>query len=150
MSDSNYVATPVETGIKLSRYEECKLIDPTYFKSLIGSLRYLTCTRPDILFGVGLVSCFIESLTATHFNEVKRILRYIKGTFDYGLFYSSSECFKLEGYCYSDWAGDIDDRKSTIGFVFFISDIAFTCTIVTLSTCEVEYVAATSAVMLYS
>lgn len=144
-------ATPVEMGIKLMRYEEGELIDPTYFKSMIGSLRYLTCIRPDILFGVGLVSRFIESLTATHFKAVKRNLRDIKGTFDYRLFYSSSKCFKLEGYCDSDWAGDRDDRKSTTGFVFFISDTAFTWSskkqpIVTLSTCEAEYVAATSAV----
>ncbi|CAH9069840.1 unnamed protein product [Cuscuta europaea] len=151
MEDSKPVSTPVESGLKLSRYDKGKLIDPTYFKSLVGSLRYLTCTRPDILFGVGLVSRFMEAPTTTHLKAGKRILRYLKGTTEYGLFYSSYDEFKLVGYSDSDWGGDIDDRKSTTGFVFYMGNTAFTWVskkqpIVTLSTCEAEYVAATSSV----
>ncbi|XP_059629556.1 secreted RxLR effector protein 161-like [Cornus florida] len=141
----------MEVGIKLSRDEDGETVDPTFFKSLVGSLRYLTCTRPDILFAVGLVSRFMERPTITHFKAAKRILRYIKGTLDFGLFYSFSNDFKLVGYCDSDWAGDLDDRKSTSGYCFFMGNTAFTwCSkkqpIVTLSTCEAEYVAATSCV----
>ncbi|KAL4011046.1 hypothetical protein IC575_028092 [Cucumis melo] len=126
MMNSKPVATPVETRTKLSKHEEGDDVDPSYFKSLVGSLRYLTCTRPDILFSVGLVSRFVESPTTTHLKVTKRILRYLKGTLDYGLFYSSSKEFKLEGYCDSDWAGDTNDQKSTSGYVFFIDNTAFT------------------------
>ena len=99
---------------------------PHFSKSLVGSLRYLTSTRPDILFAVGVVSRFMEAPTFTHMKAVKRILRYLKGTIDFELFYSPSNNFKLVGFCDSDFAGDIDDRKSTIGFVFFMGDCAFT------------------------
>lgn len=121
------------------------------FKSLVGSLGYLTCTRPDILYGVGLVSRYMESPTTTHFKAVKRILRYVKGTIDFGLLYPSSNEFKLVGYSDSDCGGDVDDRKSTTGFVFYLGSSAFTWSskkqpIVTLSTCEAEYVTATSSV----
>ncbi|KAA0051914.1 putative copia-type polyprotein [Cucumis melo var. makuwa] len=151
MMNSKPIATSIETGTKLSKHEEGDDVDPSYFKSLVGSLRYLTCTRPYILFSVGLVSRFVESPTTTHLKVTKRILRYLKGTLDYGLFYSSSKEFKLEGYCDSDWAGDTNDRKSTSGYVFFIGNTAFTWSfkkqpIVTLSTCEAEYVAAASCV----
>ena len=86
-----------------------------------------------------------------HFKAAKRILRYIKCTINFGLLYSFSNYYKLVGYSGSDWGGDVDDRKSTTGFVFFMGDIAFTWIlkkqhIVTLSTCEAEYVAATSSV----
>ena len=151
MDDSNPVGTPMECGIKLSKHEEGERVDPTLFKSLVGSLRYLTCTRPDILYAVGVVSCFMENLITTHLKAAKRILRYLRGIINFGLHYSISDDYKLVGYSDSDWSGDIDDRKSTSGFVFYMGDTAFTWMskkqpIVTLSTCEAEYVAATSCV----
>ena len=93
----------------------------------------------------------MEAPTTTHFKAAKRILRYLKGTTDFGLYYSVSNDYKLIGYSDSDWVGDSDDRKSTTGFVFFLGDTAFTWMskkqpIVTLSTCEAEYVAATTCV----
>ena len=150
MSDCKPVSTPMEVGIKLSKVEEdSENVDPTMFKSLMGSLRYLTCTRPDILFAVGLVSRFMEKPTMSHMKAAKRILRYLRGTLDCGIFYSSSQDLNLVGYCDSDFAGDIDDRKSTTGFVFLMGNNAIAwCSkkqpIVTLSSCESEYVAATS------
>lgn len=162
MEDCKPVGTPVEVGMKLSKFEDGEKVDSTQFKSLVGSLRYLTCTRqrlesfysvhiPYILFGVGLVSRYMEAPTMTHFKAVKRILRYLKGTLDFGLMYSFSNDSKLVGYCDSDWAGNLDDRKSTTGFVFFMGETAFAWSskkqpIVTLSTCEAEYVATTSCV----
>ncbi|KAK2989938.1 hypothetical protein RJ640_013862 [Escallonia rubra] len=151
MDDVNPVSTPVECGVKLSKKDVGEKVDPTFFKSLVGSLRYLTCTRPDILFGVGLISHYMEAPTVTHMKAAKRILHYFKGTIEFGLFYSPSNNFKLSAYCDSDWAGDLDDRKSTTGFVFYMGDTTFTGSskkqpIVTLSTCEAEYVASTSCV----
>ncbi|MCI47856.1 putative copia-type polyprotein, partial [Trifolium medium] len=72
------VSTPMECGIKLSKHEEGEPVDPSLFKSLVGSLRYLTCTRPDILYAVGVVSRYMEHPTTTHLKAAKRILRYIK------------------------------------------------------------------------
>ncbi|KAE8657590.1 hypothetical protein F3Y22_tig00116989pilonHSYRG00496 [Hibiscus syriacus] len=151
MENCKPISTPAEYGIKMTKHEEGESVDPKFFKSLVGSLRYLTCTRPDILHAVGLVSRYMESPTTTHFKATKRILCYLKGTIDFDLFYSVSNNYKLVGYSDSDWGGDIDNRRSTTGFVFFMGDIAFTWMskkqpIVTLSTCEAEYVASTSCV----
>ena len=151
MDDAIPVGTPMECGVKITKQDGGEKVDSTLFKSLVGSLRYLTCTRPDILYSVGIISRFMEEPTTTHFKMAKRILRYIKGTIGYGLSYVSSSNFDVVGYCDSDWSSDLDDRKSTTGFVFFIGETAFTWMskkqpIVTLSTCEAEYVAATSCV----
>ncbi|KAG6512435.1 hypothetical protein ZIOFF_030546 [Zingiber officinale] len=113
MNNSKSINTPVINGVKLSKHDEGEKIDPTFFKSLVGSLRYLTCTRPDILYGVRLVSHYMEAPTTTHLKIAKRILRYIKGTTYFGLLYSTSNYFKLEGYSANDWGGDMNDRKST-------------------------------------
>ena len=128
MLNSIPVSTPIECGVKLSKHDNEEKVNPTFFKSLVGSLRYLTCTRPDILFGIGLVSHYIEASVMTHLKTAKRILCYLKGTLDYGLLYSCSKHFKLGSHGDSDWAGDTDDRKSTTSFVFYIGDTAFTWT----------------------
>ena len=83
-------STPVECGVKLSKHDKCEDIDPTFFKSLVGSLHYLTCTRPYIFYVVGLVSRYMENLKTTHFKAAKRIIRYVKGTINFGLLYSFS------------------------------------------------------------
>ena len=81
----------------------------------------MTCTRTNILFVVRVVSHYMEVPTSTHMKVAKRILLYLKGTLDFGLFYSSSINFKLVGFCDSDFLGDVD-KKSTIEFVFFMED----------------------------
>jgi len=149
--DCHPIDTPVEFGLKLTKEGEGKLVNPTYFKSLMGCLRYLTCTRPDILFGVGLVSRFMETPRTSHLKAARRILSYIKGTVDHGLFYSQNHNLELVGFSDSDWAGSREDRRSTTGFVFYLGDAAFTWSskkqsIVALSTCEAEYIAAAACV----
>ncbi|XP_022843442.1 uncharacterized protein LOC111366997 [Olea europaea var. sylvestris] len=101
-------------------------MDPSFYRQLVGSLRYLACTTPDIFYGVGLVSCYMKAPTLTHMEITKRMLRYIKGTLDYGLIYSSSKNFKLHGYNDSDWTSNINDRKCTTGFLLFVDNSAFT------------------------
>eukprot|EP00257_Ricinus_communis_P013310 XP_015570721.1 uncharacterized protein LOC107260780 [Ricinus communis] len=151
MEQCQPVSTLIECGVKLSRYDDTEKVNPTLFRKLIGNLRYLTCTRHDILYGVGLINRYMEAPTNSYMKAGKRILRYVKGTSDYGLFYLPLESFSLVGYSDSDWGGDVDDRKSTTGFVFSIGEIAFTWSskkqsIVTLSTCEAEYVVAAPCV----
>ncbi|BAU02899.1 hypothetical protein VIGAN_11249500 [Vigna angularis var. angularis] len=103
------------------------------------------------MLSVGITSRFMEEPRYSHWKALKRILRYVKGTMSFGLLYTNSDHYRLSGYSDSDWCGDIDDRKSTTGYVFFMGDTAFTWLskkqpIVTLSTCEAEYVAASWSV----
>ncbi|XP_058753244.1 secreted RxLR effector protein 161-like [Vicia villosa] len=126
MDDANPVGTLMECGSKLSKHENAEIVDPTLYKSLVVNLRYLTCTRPDILYFVGVISRYMEAPTITYFKVAKRILRYIKGTINFGLHYYSSNNYEIVGYSDSDWSGDLDDRKSTIDFVLFMGDTTFT------------------------
>ena len=120
MDDCKPVITPMEHGLKLSKYEGGKEVDANQYRSLIGSLRYLTNTRPDIAYSVGIVSRYMERPRESHLKAAKRILRYVQGTKEVGLLYSKTNEFKLKGYSDSNWCGDIDDRKSTGGSVFFM------------------------------
>lgn len=121
------------------------------FKSLIGGLRYLVHTRPDIAYSVGVVSRFMERPTTMHLNAAKRILRYVKGTIDYGLVYSKENGNNvLTGYSDSDLGGFIGDRRSTAGMVFYLNESLITWVsqkqrCVALSSCEAEFMAATAA-----
>ena len=76
--------------VKLSKDDEESTVDPTLFKRLVGSLMYLTATRPDIMYGVSLISRFMESPKDSHWQAGKRILRYVSGTKDLGIMYSTS------------------------------------------------------------
>ncbi|XP_068483370.1 secreted RxLR effector protein 161-like [Phaseolus vulgaris] len=150
MEDSNPIKTPIETGIKLTKEGDGRTVDATYFKQIVGSLRYLMCIRPDICYVVGLVSRYMESPQQVHLQVVKRIMRYIKGTATFGLFYSSSKKIEIIGYSDSDWGGDSDERKSTSGHCFMIEKTVCLWSskkqsIVALSTCEAKYVAAARA-----
>ncbi|KAL3645031.1 hypothetical protein CASFOL_010211 [Castilleja foliolosa] len=150
MENSNPVSTPCITGLKLSKEGEGKLVNPTMFRSLIGNLMYLTATRPDIMFSVSLISRFMEKPYSNHWEAAKRILRYVKGTIDYGIFYEKNAYIKLSGFTDSDLGGSVDDSKSTSGYVFNLGSGAISWSskkqpIVALSTTEAEYIAASSA-----
>ncbi|KAI3700973.1 hypothetical protein L2E82_45614 [Cichorium intybus] len=149
MKDCKPVSTPAEAGMKLSADSTREPINSTLFKSLVGSLRYLTFTRPYIMYAVGIISRYMEKPKQDHFIAAKRILRYIKGTLNHGLFYTYSQDEKLIGYSDSDYGGDMDDGKSTSGYAFHIGSVVFSCSSkkqqsVALSTCEAEYMAATA------
>jgi hypothetical protein len=116
---------------------------------LVGSLLYLTHTRPDLSFAVGLVSQFSQDPHESHWQAAKRILCYIQGTPMYGIHYTSG-IPHIVGYTDSDWAGDVDDRKSTSGFVFCLGSgpITWSCKkqhAHALSSTEAEYRAAVLA-----
>ena len=101
---------------------EGDLFDSEVYRSAVGSLLYVsTGTRPDIAFAVSMVAKFSSKPTKQHWQGVKRILRYLKGTADLGLLYRRSDAEELTGYSDSDWAGDLDDRKSTSGYMFMLS-----------------------------
>ena len=126
MENCNPVSTPMEPSAKLSKYDEGERVDANRYWSLVGSLRYLTCTRPDLSLSIDIISRFMEEPIYSHWKALKRVLRYIQRTVSLGLFYSKTKDYKLVGYSYSDWCGDIDDRKSTSGYVFFMGNTTFT------------------------
>jgi hypothetical protein len=86
MEHCNHATTPSEPRLQLSKNGEEAEIDPTQYRRLIGSLRYLCNTRPDLAYSVGVVSRFMQKPKLSHLAATKRILRYIRGTQDYGIF----------------------------------------------------------------
>lgn len=149
MERSNSVRNPIVPGTKLTSEGGEAKVNVTLFKQLIGSLMYLTTTRPDLMFVVCLLSQFMAVPTESHMLAAKRVLRYIKGTVDYGVLYKRGGDDELFGFTDSDYAGDVDDRKSTSGYVFMLGEGAVSWSsrkqpVVTLSTTEAEFVAAAS------
>uniref|UniRef100_A0A251VEZ8 Putative zinc finger, CCHC-type n=1 Tax=Helianthus annuus TaxID=4232 RepID=A0A251VEZ8_HELAN len=150
MTQSNTVSTPMEYGLKLSKDDPDETVDGSIYRSLVGSLMYLTNTRPDIMFAVSKVSRFIENPKKSHWEAAKRILKYIKGTLDQGIIYSKGNKQKLVGYSDSDYAGNLDDSKSTSGYIFHLGSGPISWQskkqkVVALSSTEAEYMALTLA-----
>lgn len=121
-----------------------------YFQSIVGGLNYLSHTRPDIADSLSVVARFMHSLSVHYHGAAKRILRYVAGTSDYGIWYSKVDNFRLHGFIDSDYAGSLDDRKHTSGQVFFLGSGAVSWSskkqdTEALSSSEAEYIAATSS-----
>jgi hypothetical protein len=102
----------------LSKYDESPEENQTLYRSMIGSLLSVTTSRPDIMKAVGLVAIFQFAPKETHVQTVKRIFRYLKGTLEFGLWYSRSKDFTPTTYTYVDWEVGIGDKKSTSGGEF--------------------------------
>jgi hypothetical protein len=119
-TDYNPALTPIEERLKLSRDSTMEEVDATQYRRLMGSLRYLVHTRPDLAFSVGYVSRFMQRSTTGHQQTVKRIIYYVAGTLDHGLYYPRCPGeAHLVGYNDSDHADDIDTNKSTSVILFF-------------------------------
>ncbi|WJX25548.1 hypothetical protein P8452_14576 [Trifolium repens] len=150
MDNAAHKRTPAPTHLKLTKDEKGISVDQSLYRSMIGSLLYLTASRPDITYAVGVCARYQADPKVSHLTQVKRILKYVNGTSDYGIMYSHCENSTLYGYCDADWAGSADDRKSTSGGCFFlgtnlISWFSKKQNCVALSTAEAEYVAAGSS-----
>jgi hypothetical protein len=147
----NLAYTPMEERLKLSRDSTAKEVDAMQYRCIVGSLCYLVHTWPDLAFAVGYVSRFMQRPMTEHQQAIKRILRYVEGTTDYGLHYP--RCPGAEhfiGYSVSDLASDIDTSKSISGMLFFLGKCLISWQsvkqqVVALSSCEAEYIAATTA-----
>ncbi|GKC30146.1 ribonuclease H-like domain-containing protein [Tanacetum coccineum] len=113
--------TLVDTDTKLTADGD-PVSDPTLYRSLLGALQYLTFTRSDISYVVQHVCLFMHDPREPHFSALKRILRYVRGTLDYGLqLYSSSTSF-LVAYSDANWAGCPTTRRSTLGYCIFLGN----------------------------
>ena len=145
--DCKPVSTPMTTGCKLSKDDESKEVDQKLYRSMIGNLLYVTTSRPDVMHAVGLVARFQANPKETHVLAIKRIFRYLKGTIELGLWYPKGNELTMVAYTDADWAGSIDDRKSTSGAALYLGNclVAWESkkqSLVSLSTTEVEYIVA--------
>jgi hypothetical protein len=110
--------TPMGTKLKLLIDTLSELIDPMLYRQIIGSLMYLTNTRPAICFVVNTLSQYMVEPGRVHLVATKHVMRYLKGMLDFHLYYNGDQYFKLIGYTDSDWARSVSDKKSTSGCCF--------------------------------
>jgi hypothetical protein len=160
MQDAKTVTTPLGSHFRLSAdlsphtEDEQEYMTSVPYSSAVGSIMYaMVCTRPDISQAVSVVSRYMANPGKGHWQAVKWILRYLKGTMQFGLVYNGNantgNC--VVGYSDSDFAGNLDDRRSQTGYVFTLSRsaISWKATLqptVALSTTEAEYMAVTEVV----
>jgi len=150
MSKCNAVNTPMIASLELSKAQDEKRINETDYRRNIGCLRYLLHTRPDLSYSVGILSRYLQEPRESHGAALKQILRYLQGTTSHGLYFKKGENAALIGYSDSSHNVDLDDGKSTGGHIFYLNDCPITwCSqkqqVVTLSSCEAEFMAATEA-----
>ena len=152
MENANVCRTPTNSSLKLTKADETSTYaDTEKYQSAVGKLLFLsTRTRPDIAFAVSTVAKFTSNPTEQHWKAVKHIIRYIAGTINYGLMFTRSETTDCTGFSDADWAGDVDDRKSTSGYIFSVGGAPVSWksrkqTCVALSTAEAEYISLTIA-----
>lgn len=152
LQDAKPVSTPIEPGAKLVKAKDKQnLVDQWMYQSAVGSLLYLSvATRPDITYAVCKVARFSAEPDKSHWAAVKRIIRYLVGTAEFGLLYRKGVQEECVGYSDADWGGDLDDRRSTSGYLFRMCAAAVSWrskkqTCVALLTAEAEYMALASA-----
>ena len=149
MENTKPLGTPMSSTCRLDKDESGKSIDQKLYRGMIGSLLYLTASRPDIMFSVCMCARYQSNPKESHLLAVKRILRYLSGSIEIGLWYSRDSSFELIAYSDADFAGCKLDRKSTSGTCQFlgvnlISWSSKKQNSVALSTAEAEYIAAGS------
>ena len=149
MEECKSMKTPMHPSIALDKDESGKNVSDKLYRGMIGSLLYLTASRPDIAFSVGLCARFQSNPKESHLTAVKRIFRYLMGTTDLGIWYKKEQPFELVGYTDADFVGDKVERKSTSGHCQFLGEslVSWACkkqNTIALSTTEAEYIAAAS------
>ncbi|GJZ85567.1 ribonuclease H-like domain-containing protein, partial [Tanacetum coccineum] len=150
MLTCNPCRTPVDTDSKLAADGD-PVSDPTLYRSLAGALQYLTFTRPDISYAVQQVCLFMHDPREPHFSALKRILRYVRGSLDFGLQLYSSSTLSLISYSDADWAGCPTTRRSTSGYCVFFGNNLFSRSskrqvTISRSSAEAEYRGVANAV----
>ncbi|KAL0544292.1 hypothetical protein IC582_019405 [Cucumis melo] len=142
--------TPAAAHLKMTKDITREKVDTNLYRSIISSLLYLTASRPDITFLVGVCARYQADSRTSHLHCAKRILKYISGTFNYGLWYTFDTIGVLVGYCDANWAWCLDDQKSTSRGCFFSGNniaawFSKKQNSVSLPTTEVEYIATGSS-----
>ncbi|MCO5604381.1 hypothetical protein L7F22_058546 [Adiantum nelumboides] len=143
MLDCKPISMPLDVNTKLSAHDDDVLKDLNMYR-IVGSFIYLTITRPDLSYAVGLQSQFMQLPRKPHLDAMRRALRYVRATLDHALFYAADVPVELHGYTDADWVGSATDRRSTSGFMFTLGSAAITWSskkqpTVALSSTEAEY-----------
>jgi hypothetical protein len=120
MDGAKDVTTPLFTSVSLKLADSSSSVDSTEYRRVIGALQYLSLTRPDISFAVNKLSQFMHSPTQTHWTATKRLLRYLKNTIFHGINIRKTSSPTLTCFSDADWAGSLDDRKSTSAYLLFL------------------------------
>lgn len=125
LKDYKPVSTLLVATDKLKREDESEPADESLYRKIVGSLLYLTATKPDIMFSTSLLARFMHKPSKKHYEAAKRVLRYIQGTIDFGIEYVVGKFALLIGYCDSDWSGSEEDMKSTSGYALSFGSGSF-------------------------
>jgi hypothetical protein len=138
------ISIPLEQNVKLSADEGDLVEDTTMYKRIVESLIYMTITRLDLNYVVGVVSQFMQTPQKPHLDAVKHILRYIKHVLQCGIFYEAKSQLQVHGYTDVDWDGNVSDRRLTSGFMFSFGSGAISSNskkkpTIALSSTEVKY-----------
>jgi hypothetical protein len=120
MTKAKPISSPMAFSLTLSAYTGDPMEDPTLYRSVVGSLQYLSLTRPDLAFTVSRVYRFMHHPTKLHWQAVKRILRYLKHTISHGLLLHKTSSNSLQAYSDADWAGCSNDRRSTGAYCVYL------------------------------
>jgi hypothetical protein len=150
MWDAKPTKTPADVNMKVYPNEGKELDEQAEYKTIIGSLIYLTFTRPDVAFIVWVLSRYMHKPRKPHMYAARRVLRYIKGTIGYGVEFKREQNAKLIRFCDADYAGDPSNRRSATGYVFLVGSSAVSWSskrqpTVSLLTTEAEYRASANA-----
>ncbi|XP_065368828.1 uncharacterized protein LOC135961258 [Calliphora vicina] len=158
MAECNPTTTPIDYNQKLSASmspeddESKRNMSEVPYMQAIGCLLFAAqITRPDICYAINFLSRFGINPGRPHWEAVKRVMRYLKGTIDKGIVYKKQTEDEIKGFCDADWAGDVDDRKSTTGYVFVYQSGAISWSTrkqktVALSSTEAEFMSLTAAI----
>ena len=147
LESASLVRTPISPNVKLTVDLLGKSVDSSLYKSMIGSLLYLTASRPNISYSVGVCARYQANPKESHMIALKRIIKFVKATTDFEVWYSKDTNDVLAGYSDADWARNVDDRESKLGGCFYVGNnliswMSKKSNSISLSTAEVEYIAA--------
>ena len=149
LESASSVRTPMSPNVKLTVNLLGKNVDSSLYRGMIGSLLYLTASRPDISYNVGVCTRYQANPKESHMIALKRIIKYVKTTANFDVWYNKDTNDVLAGYSDADWARNADDRKSTLGGCFYVgNNLVFWMSkkqnFISLSTAEAKYIAASS------
>jgi len=148
MTGCKPISIPLEQNVKLYANEGDLVEDTTMYRCIVENLIYMTITRLDLSYVVGVVSQFMQTPRKPHLDAMRRMLKYIKHNLQCGIFYKAKNQLQVHGYIDADWAGNVSDRRSISGFMFSFGsgDVSWSSKkqpIVALSSIEAEYIGAT-------